>query len=138
MRIRFRSTASDPGQASLEFALVLPLVVVIVAATVWIGVVMRVQLALDHLAYRAARTAATAISHDELHMLVAGTISSTDETVRHEVDIADELVTVIVSREIPSPPFVARFVRDRLLSARATFRLEYVLADDRAPDEENR
>ena len=93
MRIRYRSTTSDPGQASLEFALVLPLVVVIIAATVWIGAVMRMQMALDHLAYRAARTAATATSRDELHMLVADTlVGASHDALQHQVQIGDELV----------------------------------------------
>ena len=131
MRIRCRSKASDPGQASLEFALVLPLVVVIVAATVWIGAVMRMQMALDHLAYRAARTAATATSRDELHMLVADTlVGASHEALQHQVQIGDELVTVAVSRAVPSPPLVTRFVADHVLTARATFRLEYVFAGD--------
>lgn len=131
MRIRYRSTTSDPGQASLEFALVLPLVVVIIAATVWIGAVMRMQMALDHLAYRAARTAATATSRDELHMLVADTlVGASHDALQHQVQIGDELVTVVVSRAVPAPPLVARFVADHVLTARATFRLEYVFAED--------
>ena len=131
MRIRYRSTTSDPGQASLEFALVLPLVVVIIAATVWIGAVMRMQMALDHLAYRAARTAATAMSRDELHMLVADTlVGASHDALQHQVQIGDELVTVVVSRAVPAPPLVARFVADHVLTARATFRLEYVFAED--------
>lgn len=131
MQIRCRSKASDPGQASLEFALVLPLVVVIVAATVWIGAVMRMQMALDHLAYRAARTAATATSRDELHVLVADTLAgASNGALRHDVQIDDELVTVTLSRAVPSPPPVARFIADHVLTARATFRLEYVFAED--------
>ena len=131
MRIPYRSRASDPGQASLEFALVLPLIVVIIAATVWIGAVMRMQMALDHLAYRAARTAATATSRDELHMLVADTlVGASHDALQHQVQIGDELVTVVVSRAVPAPPLVARFVADHVLTARATFRLEYVFAED--------
>jgi hypothetical protein len=131
VRIRYRSTASDPGQASLEFALVLPLVIVIVAATVWIGAVMRVQMAIDHLAYRAARAAATATSRDELHVLAADALTgASHDALRHEVQIDDELVTVVVSRAVPAPPLVARFVADHVLTARATFRLEYVLDED--------
>ena len=137
MPIRCRSRASDPGQASLEFALVLPLVVVIVAATVWIGAVMRMQMALDHLAYRAARAAATATSHDELHEVVTDTLADESNNsmrhaaLRHDVQIDDDLVTVVVARAVPAPPLVARFVADHVLTARATFRLEYVLAEGR-------
>ena len=131
MQTRCRSTASDPGQASLEFAVVLPLVVVIVAATVWVGAVMRMQMSLDHLAYRAARAAATATSRDELSVLVADTFAGAPhDALRHDVQIDEELVTVMVSRAVPAPPLVARFVADHLLTARATFRLEYVFTED--------
>lgn len=137
MRIRYRSTTSDPGQASLEFALVLPLVVVIVAATVWIGAAMRMQMALDHLAYRAGRAAATATSYDELYDVVTDTLATESndslqhDALRHDVHIDDDLVTVVVTRAVPAPPLVARFVADHVLTARATFRLEYVLAEGR-------
>ena len=140
MRIRFRSKASDPGQASLEFALVLPLVVIIVAATVWIGAVVRLQLHLDHLAYHAGRLAAAATSRVELDDVVADALGAdgTNGAVRHHVVIDDDLVTVHVQRRLPAPPIVGRLVSDHTLQSSATFRLEYELADGPNGEDESR
>ena len=140
MRIRFHSKASDPGQASLELALIMPLVVIVVAATVWVAAVVRMQLHLDHLAYHAGRLAATATGHAELDKVVAAAIDSGDPSgvVGYELTIDDDIVTVDVRRRAPAPPLVARLVSNHTLHSSASFRLEYDWGVNPTVDAESR
>ncbi len=49
---------NDRGQATVEFALVLPLLVVCIAGLVWVGQVVTLQVRLEHAAREGARAAA--------------------------------------------------------------------------------
>lgn len=55
---RLRGAASDRGQATVEMALILPLLVLCIAGIVWVGQVMAMHVRVEHAAREGARAAA--------------------------------------------------------------------------------
>jgi len=62
---RSRSSATDPGQATVEFALVLPLLAAFILTFVDVVSIARDQVLTDYVARDAARTASTATDINE-------------------------------------------------------------------------
>lgn len=62
---RSRSSATDPGQATVEFAFVLPLLAAFILTFVDVVSIARDQVLADHVARDAARTASTATDINE-------------------------------------------------------------------------
>ncbi len=106
----------EHGQATAEFALILPLLVMIAFAVVQVGVVVRDRVALSHATRAAARTA---IVSNDLGEIRRAALAATDlESDRMVVAVDGDLVpgtTVTVSvtyRVRTDVAMVGRFIGD--------------------------
>ncbi len=89
---------SDRGQATVEFALILPLFVAVVVAILDVTMIVRDQLLVDVLARDAARRASQATTADEARDIVDDTVSAAARSdAEWRVDIDDDSVEVRVS-----------------------------------------
>jgi Flp pilus assembly protein TadG len=94
---RLRGT-SDAGQATVEFALVLPLFVMMVVAIFDVTSIVRDQLLVDLLARDAARRASQAASMPDAHDAVADAVARAGrDDAQWRVDVDDDSLRVTVS-----------------------------------------
>jgi Flp pilus assembly protein TadG len=122
---RLRGTT---GQASVELALLLPLVLLLVLVVLQIGLVGRDVVRVTHASREAARAAAT---DDDPRAARAAAIASSDlDPERVQVDVVGRQgpgsrVTVTVRYRTPtSVPLVGALLGDRTLRSTATMRVE--------------
>jgi Flp pilus assembly protein TadG len=128
-----RRAGTDPGQATVEFALILPLFALLVVALINVSVIVRDQMLADILARNAARVASTASTADEARALVTETLS---ESGRRDadwvVDIDQSAVTVRVEL-VPRASLLASSARwlvgKRRVVGSATFATEFEIPD---------
>jgi len=123
-----RRTSRDPGQASVELALVLPVVVLLVLVVLQVGLVGRDVVRVTHASREAARAAA--IDDDPGAAREAAIESSGLEPDRLEVTVIGRSgpgsrVAVTVVYDAPtSVPLVGALVGGRTLRSSATMRVE--------------
>lgn len=111
----------DRGQATVEFALVLPLLVLCVAGLVWVGQVMSQQVRIEHAAREGARAAAVEPSSAQAVAADAVARSMGDEA-QTATTVESEWVVVRVTTTVDGVPLIG--VGDRTLSAEAHMRRE--------------
>ena len=119
----------DEGQATVELALVLPFVVVLLLSVVQIGLVVRAQLRVEHAAHEGARAAAVADDPVAVGRRVA--LAAVDDPDRTEVMVTSEqvggedAVRVSVSWRLTGTlPLVGSAVDGRTVQASAALRVE--------------
>ena len=120
-----RRRGGDRGQASVEFALVLPLLVVGAALLLHLGLSIRTQLQLEHLAREGARAAARepeAAQAEARSVVDRGGGSGFSVTVAVDAEFVEVRVETTTNR-VPLVPAIG----ERTLSARAVFRREDLL-----------
>ena len=118
-----RRSRGDRGQSTVEFALVLPLLVICLGGLIWVGQLMTWQVRLEHAAREGARAAAVEPEN-------AGAAASTAVSrVAGELDVSTELdpefVVVRVTRSVDGVPWLG--VGKRVLSAEAHMRREDII-----------
>jgi hypothetical protein len=119
-------TREDRGQATVELALVLPLVCLLLLAVVQVGLVVHTQLVVAHAAREGVRAAAV-----DPHPLaarvavVAGTPLDRDRVEVGTRSVGDRVVVEVTYRYESSMPVIGALVPDLDLSANATMRREY-------------
>ncbi len=110
------------GQASVELALALPIVFLVLLAVVHVGLVAREQVLVTHAAHEAARAAAVGADPQAAARSSAG-LKRSAMTV--EVSREGDWVRVEVTyRSNPGVALIGRFVRARTLKASAVMRVE--------------
>ncbi len=122
---RVRGWSADPGQASVEAALLVPFIVFALLAVAQIGVVVHSRVMVSHAAREGARVAAVGGSDDEIRraVAVAGDLPLHRLTV--DVHRSGGAATVTVHYLDPtSVPIVGSLLDDVELSALARMRLE--------------
>jgi Flp pilus assembly protein TadG len=118
-----RRCRNDAGQATVEFAVVLPLVAILVLGVVQIAVVAREHLAVWHAARTGARAAA--VSHDPVGAGTRAALAATGlDAVRFDVTVVptwgatgpwvDVVVDYLVRTEVP---IIGRLLPDFVVSA---------------------
>jgi Flp pilus assembly protein TadG len=116
------------GQSTVELALALPVVVVLLLAVLQVGLIGRDVLLVTHAAREAARAAATDPSPDAAREAAAASTGLPPRDLRVTATgrgRPGSRVTVTVQyRTHPAVPLVGALVGDRTLSARATMRVE--------------
>jgi Flp pilus assembly protein TadG len=123
-----RRGRGDAGQAAVELALVLPLVVVVLLAVVQVGLLVRDQVLVVHAAREAARQTAVDPAADAARQ--AAVAGSRLEPDRMAVTVSDRggpgsRVRVEVRYRVPARvPVVGQAVGDVTLQAAATMRVE--------------
>lgn len=113
------------GQATVELALVMPVVVLILMCIVQVGVVLRQHLVVTHAARAGARAAAVAPTLEVAHRAVMASApldpQRTVVRLRHN---ARTVTVTVVHSAATDVPLVGAFVGDVALEARSTFRRE--------------
>jgi hypothetical protein len=118
----------DHGQATVELALVLPLVAGLLLAIVQAGVLARDQILVTHAAREAVRAAA--VDNDRVAVRRAAEQAGPLVTDRLDVQVVERgevggRVRVVVRYDAPTGvPLVGALVRDVMLDAAATMRVE--------------
>jgi Flp pilus assembly protein TadG len=115
---------TDRGQATIEFALCLPLVVVFVLVVLQVAIVVRQQLAVDLAAREAARAAAVSGAPQQAARAAVDRIEVL-EAPSVDVSLGPDTVDVTVSQTVRiDMPIVGAMVRDISVSGTATMALE--------------
>ena len=115
-----RRFSEDRGQATLELALILPLLVICIAGIVWVGQVATMQVRLENAAREGARAAAvepdaaSAAARSAVERSVGDAIVSTS--------VGSEFVEVTVSAEVSGVPIIG--LGERTLEAEVSMRRE--------------
>jgi len=125
-RSRAADGRTDGGQATVELALALPLVFVVLLGVVQVLVVARDQIAVVHAAREGARAAAVA-ADPVGEGTAAATAAAGLPAGRLSVMVAagDDQVTVTVRYAVPTDvPLVGAFVGDVTVTGTATMRTE--------------
>ena len=110
----------DRGQATLEMALVLPLLVLCLAGVVWVGQLMTMQVRLENAAREGARAAAVEPEAAEAVAQVAVARSVNGAAV--STSVGAEFVEVMVSVRVDGVPIIG--VGARTLEADVSMRRE--------------
>jgi Flp pilus assembly protein TadG len=115
---------TDRGQATVEFALCLPLVVVLVLLVLQVAIVVRQQLAVDLAAREAARAAAVSGAPEQAARAAVDRIEAL-AAPSVEVSLGPDTVAVTVSHTVRTDmPIVGAVLRDVSVSGTATMALE--------------
>lgn len=123
-----RRGRGDKGQASVELALVLPLVVLLLLVVVQVGLVVRDQILVVHAAREAAREAAVDASPDAPRRAAAASSTLAGDRITVTVagrGAAGSRVRVEVAYRAPTDvPLVGMALGNLTLRASATMRVE--------------
>jgi hypothetical protein len=116
----------DGGQATVELALVLPLVCLLLLAVVQVGVIVHTQLVVVHAAREGARAAAVDPhpAAAELAVVVGAPLDRNGLTVL-ERDLGDRVEVQVRYRLTADVPLIGALIGHIDLSARAVMRREY-------------
>ena len=128
-----KPSTNDRGQAAVEFALILPLFVLLIIALFDVVAIVRDQLLVDVLARDAARQASQSINQDEARAVVTDTVNNADRSdARWQLRVHDDTVTVQV-RLVPRASMLASSLRwlgsTPYVVGIATFAMEYDIDD---------
>lgn len=124
-----RTGRGDRGQATVELALVLPLVAVLLLLVLQVGLVVRDRVLVTHAAREAARAAAVA-DHDRPAAAVRGAARASDlaadqlHVTATPAEGGDAVEVHVVYRSTTEVPLVGLLVPDLDLEADATMRVE--------------
>ena len=114
------SLRGQDGQATVEFALVLPLLGLMMLAVVQIGVIVDAQVRATHAAREGARAAAVGDSAEQASSRALG-----GRPLLVDVGAEGQVVTVTVRvQQATTVPLVGRLFGDVELTAEASMRLE--------------
>jgi Flp pilus assembly protein TadG len=113
----------DRGQSTVEFALVLPLLVVCLGGLIWVGNLMAWQVRLEHAAREGARAAA--VEPENASAAASTAVSRMAGEMDVSTEVGAEFVLVRVSRTVDGVPWIG--VGERVLSAEAHMRREDII-----------
>jgi hypothetical protein len=123
-RTRQGSTGSEHGQASVELALVLPILALLLLALVQTALVARDAVLVQDAARAAAREASVGAGADRVRDAARRSLGGVTVEVRREGGVGDPVVVVARYREHTNLPLVGALFPDVTLRARATMRAE--------------
>ncbi len=112
------------GQATVEFALVLPLVLLTVMVVLQVALVVRDQVAVVHAAREAARAASVDRDPDAAAVAARRTLGEADVELRRPSEVGETLTVEVRYRSVTNVPLVGPLLPDPELSARAVMRVE--------------
>ncbi len=115
---------SERGQAVVEFALVLPVVLIFVLFVIQVGLVVRDQIALVHACGSAARAASISSQPNSAAAELFARIPSLSEAAL-QISTSDKYVTIRVSSLSKTDlPLIGALTPDISIHAEATYRLQ--------------
>lgn len=123
-------TRNEQGQATLELALCLPVVVILVAMLLEVGLLIRDDTRLWHAAREAARTAVVGADEVEVEraaeLVAAGAVEVRIDPAPQQRQIGEPVEVTLVQRFAGYVPLVEELFRGVVLSAEATMRVERI------------
>jgi Flp pilus assembly protein TadG len=123
-----REGRPDRGQATVEVALLLPVVATMLFAVVQVGLVVRDQVLVTHAAREAARAAAVepteAAAREGAEAAARLDPGRLDVELSGSTDPGARLTVTVRYRSPTDVPLVGQLVGDRTLTAEATMRVE--------------
>jgi len=120
-----RGGANDArGQATVEFAFLLPVIVLAALAVVQIGLVVRDQLGVAHAAREAARAASVDTDPAAAVRAAHRTLPHADVQVGPRPGVGDEITVTVRYHSVTDLPLVGALFPDPDLHASATMRVE--------------
>jgi hypothetical protein len=119
-----RGGTNQHGQATVELAFLLPLIVLALLAVVQIGLVVRDQMGVVHAAREAARTASVDRNPDAAVRAAHRTLPNAEVDVGPRPRVGDEIRVTVRYRSITSLPLVGALMPDPDLHASAAMRVE--------------
>lgn len=118
----------DQGQASVELALLLPVVVLLLLAVLQVGLLARDAVLVTHASREAARAAATDPDPAAAHRAAMGSSGLDHERLAVELtgrgNAGSRVSATITYRAPTSVPLVGALIGDRTLRSTATMRVE--------------
>jgi Flp pilus assembly protein TadG len=114
----------DGGQAAVEFALAMPIVVVLVLGVVQVFVIGARQVALEQLARNGARAASVAADPSSAARAEIANTSGLDDVVVDVVTVDDRVTVTVRYTDPTAVPVVGRLIGAVDLSARAVMARE--------------
>jgi hypothetical protein len=121
---RVRRGAGARGQATVEFAFLLPLLVLGLLAIVQTGLVVRDQLGVVHAAREAARAASVDADPARAIRAARRSVPGADVHVGHRPAVGDEITVDVSYTSVTDLPLVGALFPDPELRASATMRVE--------------
>ena len=120
-----RRRAGSEGQATVEFALLLPVAALLLLAFVQLGVVVHDRVMVTHAAREGVRVAAVGGTDDEVRRAVEQSSGLTPARLEVRVERAGRVVTVSVTYVVATEiPLVGVLVDDAVMSAQARMQTE--------------
>lgn len=120
-----RPQHDDRGQATVELALVFPLIMMLVLVLVQVGLVVRAQILVTHAAREGARVAAVGEDPTAAAVASTGLDPGRMSVARSGGEAPGDVVTITVRYATPTDvPVIGRLVGDVELDAEATMRIE--------------
>lgn len=120
-----RGGPADSGQATVETALVLPVVALVVLAVIQIGLVVHARVMVTHATREGARVAAVGGSHGDVVEAVVASGHLPPQRLDVDVSTSGDRTTVVVRYDAPTNvPIVGAFVGDVEMEGVATMRVE--------------
>jgi Flp pilus assembly protein TadG len=112
------------GQATVELALLLPLVVIALLAVVQVGLVVRDQLSVVHAAREAVRVAS--VDPDSAHVrdAVGRVVHGASVEISARGRVGDTIEVTVSRRSLTNLPLVGALFPDPMLHAHAVMRIE--------------
>lgn len=118
-------TDRERGQATVEFALLLPFIFLMLLVLVQVGLLAHTRLLVTRAVREAVREAAVGSPDDSVKTAAVLASDLDASRLKTKVIRSGDRVSVKLSyTDTTSVPFIGRFVGDVVLSARATMRLE--------------
>lgn len=118
------ATGRERGQATVEFAFVLPLLVLALLAVVQVGLVVRDQLGVVHAAREAARAASVDPDTDRAARAAHRTLPGADVSVSSRPKVGGEISVTVHYTSVTDLPLVGVLFPDPDLHATSVMRVE--------------
>ena len=113
------------GQSTVELALLLPVLALLMLALIQVGLLVRVRVMVTHAAREAVREAAVGGDDDDVRRAAAAAADLDPRRIAVGVSRAGERVTVNIRYDDPTDvPIVGALLGDARFEARAAMRLE--------------
>lgn len=119
-----RRRRGDDGQSAVEFALTLPLVMLLLLVVAHVAIFAHDQLTLEHMAREAARAASVDEAPPTAAQAAVQRLAGTREITVHTEVTADAVTVTVSERADTAVPIVGSWAPARALSARATMARE--------------
>ena len=117
-------TRHERGQVTVEFALLLPVVVLVALAVIQVALVARDQMALAHAAREAARAASVDPDPGAAEAAAHRTVPDAEVSVTDRPEVGEEISVVVVHISKTDLPLIGPLVPDIAQVASATMRVE--------------